>query len=189
VLELRIAVGMEGAFARLGIGLQAEAEAVQQPADQLVAGGSPCSASAADKGRWLVLTHSSAASGSPRMEDCTNACKASRSPGWVSVAGLLPPPTRRTRSPSRAARKSARPHPIVLRAMPVARDTAATPPPPRRARFARRQQAAFSLVKKGRKRLVTGHHGSGVDHARRVHPPAAASRPFLDSSVAVLPSS
>jgi hypothetical protein len=42
----------------------------------------------------------------------------------------LPPPARRTRLPNcmTPARKSARPRPIVLRAIPVARDTAATSP-------------------------------------------------------------
>ena len=50
----------------------------------------------------------------------------------VSIAGLLPPPARRTCWPSRTApaRKSARPRPMVLRAIPLARDTPATPPRP-----------------------------------------------------------
>jgi hypothetical protein len=37
VLELRVPVGMAGAFARLCIGLQAEAQAFQQSANQLLA--------------------------------------------------------------------------------------------------------------------------------------------------------
>src|SRR5205823_2941466 len=38
VLELRVAVGMLGSFAGLGVGLQAEAEVLQQAADQVGAG-------------------------------------------------------------------------------------------------------------------------------------------------------
>ena len=50
----------------------------------------PKSASAADRWRWLLLTHSKAASGSPRTADCTKSFKVSRGPGCVSVAGLPP---------------------------------------------------------------------------------------------------
>jgi hypothetical protein len=52
--------------------------------------------------------------------------------GCVSVAGLPPPPCRRTRVLDITApeRKSARPRSIVLRAIPVARETATTPPCP-----------------------------------------------------------
>jgi hypothetical protein len=39
VLELGIAVGVAGALARLAVRLQAEAQAVQQPADQLLSRG------------------------------------------------------------------------------------------------------------------------------------------------------
>ena len=39
VLELGVAVGVAGALARLGIGLQAEAQTVQQAADQLLVSG------------------------------------------------------------------------------------------------------------------------------------------------------
>ena len=58
--------------------------------------------------------------------------KASRSPGWDSVAGLLPPPCRRTRVLHITApdRRSDRPRPMVLRAIPVACVTAAMPPRP-----------------------------------------------------------
>ena len=92
----------------------------------------PRSASDADRWRWLLLTHSKAASGSPRMDDCTNSFRAAKIPGWVSVAGLPPPPRRRTRVLNITApeRRSARPRSIVLRAIPVACDTATTPPRP-----------------------------------------------------------
>jgi hypothetical protein len=92
----------------------------------------PNSASAADKWRWLLLTHSKAASGSPRIEDCTKSFKVSKRPGCISVAGLPPPPRRRMRVLDITApeRRSARPRSIVLRAIPVARDTATIPPCP-----------------------------------------------------------
>ncbi len=92
----------------------------------------PLSASAADRWRWLLLTHIKGASGSPRMDDCTNSFKAAKIPGWVSIAGLPPPPCRRTRmlDITGPERRSARPRSIVLRARPVACDTATTPPRP-----------------------------------------------------------
>jgi hypothetical protein len=39
VLELGVAIGVARAFARLAVGLQAETQAAQQPAHQLLAGG------------------------------------------------------------------------------------------------------------------------------------------------------
>src|SRR5271166_5961185 len=108
----------------------------------------PRSASAADRRRWLLLTHSKAASGSPRIDDCTSSFNASKSPGWVSIAGLLPPPRRRTRPPncSAPASRSARPRPMVLRATPVARETSATPPrPAARASQAANRRLSFSF--------------------------------------------
>jgi hypothetical protein len=113
---------MAGAFARLCIGLQAEAQTLEQWPTSFWPALKPKSASAADRWRWLLLTHSKAASGSPRIADCTKSFKVSRSPGCVSVAGLPPPPRRRTRELNITApeRKSARPRSIVLRAIPVA---------------------------------------------------------------------
>src|SRR5271166_1487145 len=108
----------------------------------------PRSASAADRRRWLLLTHRKAASGSPRIDDCTSSFNASKSPGWVSIAGLLPPPRRRTRPPncSAPASRSARPRPMVLRATPVARETSATPPrPAARASQAANRRLSFSF--------------------------------------------
>src|SRR4051812_37885011 len=45
----------------------------------------PRSVSARARWRWLLLTHSKAASGSPRMADCTSSPKASSRPGCVST--------------------------------------------------------------------------------------------------------
>jgi len=72
------------------------------------------------------------ASGSPRIADCTSSSKASNSPGSVSIFGLPPPPGRRMRRVGSrfSLRNSARPRPIVLRATPVASDTAVMPPHP-----------------------------------------------------------
>src|SRR5208337_1929374 len=53
VLELGVAVGVAGALARLGIGLQAEAQATQQAADQLLASRE---ASLAQRCRQMALT-------------------------------------------------------------------------------------------------------------------------------------
>ena len=58
----------------------------------------PRSASAAERSRWLLLTHRKGASGSPRIDGSTRSFKASKIPGCVSVAGFCPPPIRRTRS-------------------------------------------------------------------------------------------
>src|SRR3954471_13102200 len=82
----------------------------------------PRSVSARARWRWLLLAHSKAASGSPRMADCTSSPKASSRPGCVSTAGLRPPPGRRMRLPRscRPRRSSARPRPMVLRGTPVA---------------------------------------------------------------------
>src|ERR1700730_10096124 len=92
----------------------------------------PRSASARARWRWLLLTHSNAASGSPRIADCTSLASASSSPGSVSVFGLRPPPARRMRSGVGFSpfRNSASPRPIVLRARPVTAETAVTPPRP-----------------------------------------------------------
>ena len=91
----------------------------------------PRSAKAPARWRWLRLTQSNAASGSPRVADCTSSSSAARRPGSVSAFGLRPPPGRRMRCFRLAVlRNSASPRPIVLRATPVASDTAATPPRP-----------------------------------------------------------
>src|SRR5712692_3522537 len=51
--------------------------------------------------------------------------------GSLVATGLRPPPTRRTRSPSTTpSSRSCNPRPIVLRAIPVIRATAANPPQP-----------------------------------------------------------
>src|SRR3984957_18345531 len=82
--------------------------------------------------RRLLEVHSSGDCGSPRVSGSTSARRSSSKFASVSLRGLRPPPTRRTRSKSGVspARNSASPRPIVLRAIPVARITAMIPPCP-----------------------------------------------------------
>src|SRR5712664_3468897 len=82
--------------------------------------------------RRLLEVHSSGDCGSPRVSGSTSARRSSSKFASVSLRGLRPPPTRRTRSKSGVspARNSASPRPIVLRAIPVARITAIIPPCP-----------------------------------------------------------
>jgi hypothetical protein len=131
VFKQRVSVRMGRTFARLAVCMQAEAKPPPQ-ATNFWLGLKPRSASACARWRWLRLTHNNAASGSPRIANCTSASRASRSPGSVSIFGLRPPPGRRMRRVSRVSwlRNSASPRPIVLRAPPVASATAATPPQP-----------------------------------------------------------
>ena len=122
------------------------------------------------------------------MDDCTNSFRAAKIPGWVSIAGLPPPPCRRTRRLDITApeRRSARPRSIVLRARPVACE----PRPPHRVqpRAPRwpRKPPAF-LVQGQRERLKAGLDGSDIDHSVRIAAPIAASSQFPDSFVAFSP--
>jgi hypothetical protein len=103
-----------------------------------------------------------------RVPPASSSSSASSSPGSVSIFGLRPPPGRRTRRVSRAfsLRNSARPRPIVLRATPVASDTAATPPRPAAwASVAANSRRA--LVDIGRKRLKARLDSDDVDHPGR----------------------
>ena len=75
---------------------------------------------------WLNLSLLCAADDFPDP----SASRSSSSDASVAVSALRPPPGRRMRSASSGAidPSSLRPRPIVLAAMPVACDTAATPP-------------------------------------------------------------
>ncbi len=48
----------------------------------------PRLASAAERWRWLRLTHRNGASGSPRIDGSTSSFRASKIPGCVSIAGF-----------------------------------------------------------------------------------------------------
>ena len=156
---------MRSTLSRLLDALKAEAKLSQQPADQFLTGVEPRSASARTRRRWLRLTHRSAASGSPRIADCTNSSNASSSPGSVSIFDLLPPPGRRIRPVGWAfsLRSSTRPRPIVLRATPVASDTAVIPTNPGQC-FIRCEQPPRSLVEMGRQPLKACLDSIRVDH-------------------------
>ena len=99
VLELCVAVGMGGTFACLAVGLQAEAQTPQQPADQLLTGGEAALGQRRTRWRWLLLTHSKAASGSPRIADCTSSLQRLQKPRfrlglWLTAAARSANPAR-----------------------------------------------------------------------------------------------
>ena len=157
VLELGVAVGMLAALAGLGVGLQAEAQVLQQPPDQVWSTRYPRSANAPARCRWLRLTHSRAACGSPRIADATSSVSASSKPGCSTTAALRPPPLRRTRpfgQADAALSRSRRPRPIVLRAMPVVCDYRRDAAAARRARLAGGEQTQAPLIEMRRDRFV-----------------------------------
>src|ERR1019366_582248 len=82
--------------------------------------------------RRLLQVHKSGDCGSPRVVGSTRERRSSMRLASIALIGLRPPPNRRTRSASTAppARNSLSARPTVLRASPVARDTAAIPPCP-----------------------------------------------------------
>src|SRR4051795_1479516 len=92
----------------------------------------PRAASSLASRRRLLQVQRSGDIGSPRSLGATSASRSSSRAASVATSGLRPPPGRRTRSASSraAVASSFKPRPIVLTAMPVARDTAAIPPYP-----------------------------------------------------------
>src|SRR4051812_24374966 len=92
----------------------------------------PRAASSLASRRRLLQVQRSGDIGSPRSLGATSASRSSSRAASVATRGLRPPPGRRTRSASSwaAVASSFKPRPIVLTAMPVARDTAAIPPYP-----------------------------------------------------------
>ena len=133
VSELGIAVGMVRPFEGLAVGLEAVAHLTQQLRTELKLMRWPSSCKPPAKLRKLLAVHSKGLSGSPRVAGSTKARKSSSKLGSVSVSGLRPAPGRRTRptgGPSVAPQSSAKPRPIVLRAIPVIWATAWMPPKP-----------------------------------------------------------
>jgi hypothetical protein len=113
-----------------------------------------------------------------------NPSKAAKIPGWVSIAGLPPPPRRRTRVLDMTAPecRSDRPRSIVPRAIAVANETATTPPRPApRASPAENNRRPFSS--RGRA------DGSNIYRPVKIDAPTAASSKFPDSFVAFSPAS
>src|ERR1700730_13780178 len=129
MLELSVAVGWVGAFARLAVGLQAEVEAPQQAADQLLTGdeaplgqryGEMALAQADPPQRSLRVT------ADRRLHQFLQSFQ---DPRLRLDRGLLstPPAANQLAAPPRA-RRSAKPRPMVRRAIPVVRETATIPP-------------------------------------------------------------
>src|SRR3954470_10866784 len=92
----------------------------------------PRAASSPASRRRLLQVQRSGDIGSPRSLGATSASRSSSRAASVATSGFRPPPGQRTRSASSraAVASSFKPRPIVLTAMPVARDTAAIPPYP-----------------------------------------------------------
>ena len=191
VLELGVAVGVAHAFARLAVGLQAEAQAAQQAADQLLAGGE---APLRQRRRQTTLALADPQQGSlgiatdrrlhqlvqgfqqPRLGLDRRLAATSRP--TYPIAQLLGARSQIGQATTdRAACNTGRPR---HRCHPATSN---------HARFARSKQATFSLVQERRQRIEAGRDRNGIDHITRVDPPASASLPFMDSFVASLPPS
>src|SRR6202051_964903 len=128
-------------------------------------------ASAAERWRWLRLTHRNAASGSPRIDGSTSSFRASKIPDCISIAGFCPPPLRRTRSLHRTA-------PDLRSAKAAAYGAAGNPGGPRNhgnsaaagsACLTGREQASVSFVEERSECIVAGPDGILVDHAARLN--------------------
>ncbi len=130
--RLRVAIGMIRAFLGLTVGMQAVSSASEQFAHDRATDLVPELANSTARTRKLLQVQRKGDIGSPRLSGSTSASRSLISVGSASVRGLRPPPSRRTRPfASRSGdAKSFSPRPIVERATPVARETAAIPPRP-----------------------------------------------------------
>jgi hypothetical protein len=191
MLELRVAVGVAGALARLGIGLQAEPQASQQAADQLLASGE---ASFGQRRRQNALALTDPQQGcfgiatDRRLHQVSQGVQKPRLRLRRGLASSSPPTN------SRAGRYGAR-----LQVCQAATDGAprkASRPRHRSysaatsgARFTGSEQTPVSLVQESRKRIEPGCDDSDVDHPGKVDARAHWSRQFPDSFVAFFPPS
>ena len=167
VLELGVAIGVAGPLAGLGVGLQAEAQALQQPADQLVADreaalgqrpGEMALAPAHPQQRRLRIA------ADRRLRPARSAPPAGRAAD--SIAGLAAAAARRTRPPRRSL--------AAAQVGQAAADRAAGnagglryrlhPATARRPRLARREQPSTALVNKRRDRRKARPDGDHVNH-------------------------
>src|SRR5215207_2321526 len=130
--ELRIPIRVAYPLAGFGVGLQAEAEPVQQLAHQRAADLMALGLKLVGKPAQALAGQRSGPSGSPRAVGSTRAFRSRIRSGSAATAGLRPPPAPRTRPAARAgaSASSRSPRPMVLVATPVARHTAAMPPYP-----------------------------------------------------------
>ena len=162
VLELGVTVRMVAPLTGLAVGLQAEAELVQQPTDQLVADLKAASAPELlpnDAGSCSpTASPPPGRRGSPSPPgpaNLTSGRDATSSPACVR---------RRGGAPAHAGRPAAvwpipsRPRPIVLRATPVATDVAAIPPWP----------AVFASLAATSRRARSSRNGDSATNRDRI---------------------
>ena len=167
------------ALACLGVGLQAEAEIVQQRADQGAATRWPWACSSSASRRRLLRVQRSGASGSPRAVGSTKASRAGLSCGSVSTEGLRPAPGRRSR-PGGSGLWSARSEPAPDGARRQAgdlshcRDAAIAGG----LRFGGGPQAAPPLVEKGLQRFVALPDAVAINHPDRGRPASGPGNRF-----------
>ena len=171
VAELRIAIGMVRSFTGLAVGLQSGNRAcagVRRPA---------CGRSVWPMSRrlWLSLrrllhVHSSGDCGSPRVSGSTSERRSSSKLASVSLAGLQPPPGRRTRSASGLLAHTQFGQSTSDRA---ARDPGGAhhrndPAMPGRRRLGGRKTPPTALVEYRGKRLEALAYGRFVNHASTI---------------------
>ena len=178
VLELGVAVGVAGALARLGIGLQAEAQTVQQAADQLLAGDEVLLGQCR---RQMALALADRPQGSlgiaadRRLHQLVQGVQKPRLDRGRRLACAAPPTN------PRAEPHGARPQ-VCQSATDGAARKAGRPRNPGYpaatggARFTGSEQTPVSLVQEWRKRSQASGDGSDVDHTRRVVSPAIGTR-------------
>ncbi len=184
-----VAAGMVGAFARLGIGLQAEAQALQQAADQLLAGGE---AAFRQRGGQTTLALAHPPQGglgiaADRWFDQLVQGRQNPRLGlgrWLAAAARSPNPRAEHHGAStqvcQAATNRAARNPGCQRNRNHPAAASST-------RLTGREQPAPSLVQNRLQRLEASLDGSDVDHPLRIGAPAETSRPISDSLVAFLP--
>ena len=191
VLELGVAVRVVGALARLGIGLQAEVQALQQATDQLLTGGET---TLGQRRRQMPLAPAHPQQGRLRIaadRRLHQVLQGVQKPRlrlgcWLAAATRSPNPraehhgtrTQVCQAPiDRAARYAGR---LRYRAHPATSG---------RTCFTGREQPPRSLVQDRLKRLEASLDGSDVNHTVRIDAPASTSRQFPDSFVAFLSAS
>src|SRR3984885_11406642 len=191
VLELSVTVGMAGAFARLRIGLQAEAQTLQQSTNQLLA---RAEAQVGQRRGQMALALAHPHQGSFRIaadRGLHQVIQAFQKPRlclgrWLAAASLSANPWAEHHRPrtqvcqaaiDRAARNPRRPRYRNAPAMSG------------RTRLTRREQPPLSLVQNWLKRLEASPDGLDVNHPVRISAPSAEARQFPDSFVAFLSTS
>jgi hypothetical protein len=188
VLELGGTVGVAGTLARLGMGLQAEAQAAEQAADQLLAGGE---ALLGERRRQMALAFADPQQGSFGIaadRRLHQVIQGVQNP-WLRLDRRLAAAAHATHASAEVF--NSRPQIGQAAINRAARNPGCPrypdhPAATRRARFAGREQPPSSLVQKRRKRLEASLDGGNVDHPSRIDAAAATSRRLPGSFVAFL---